>query len=211
MRPALLLLILPACFLAGGEPSTQPEADADTDADSDGDVDADTDTDTDPATADDSWYVFKSSGVYTGNLATAAGVVDGVEGADLLCASAAAGAGLPGTFEAWISAPGVSAIGRVPAAAGPWVLTDGEVAFPNASGFVSTPTTDIVVDEREEPHYGRVWTGTLAGGQPSGVDCDGWTSNDLEGTVGDGEGATWTDIDDTICSSGRSLICYRAR
>ncbi len=136
----------------------------------------------DPGTCscDNSKLVFVTSQSFTGALG-------GVVGADATCASLASIAGLPGTYQAWLS----DYSGNSPAtrfttqSTGPYKLKDGTVVAANwaalTSGVLANP---INLTELGLPPGGdtRVWTNTHYSGQMDGggitfnTTCGGWTT-----------------------------------
>jgi hypothetical protein len=163
--------------------------------------------------------VFVTSASYSGNLAAAAGVSDGLAGGDKLCNSAAIGGGVGGTWKAWLSSSTVSAIDRI-ADVGPWYLTNGRLAFRNKAQLTTDPLTAIEVDEG-----GRlvgagvwtgtegVWTGTASGGQRASTTCVSWTSDSSTsfGTLGINYSpdSSWTDGSPPwSCETPFHLYCF---
>lgn len=151
--------------------------------------------------------MFVTSLAFTGNLG-------GQAGADAKCATAAAAGGKAGTFKAWLSTAGSSALSRF-TVEGPWEqrsTSSGNIAtFHNRANLQTTPRANIVVDEqgRDTPAY--FWTGTAAGGASTGQDCAGWTSPSTSATGGYGNGAaastTWTADGVTGCDTTLPLLC----
>lgn len=123
--------------------------------------------------------VFVSSTTYRGALG-------GLAGADATCQALASGAGLPGTFKAWLSDSTASAGERLSHSPDPYVRTDGVRIAADWSDLVSPPLAQpINVDEHGAtlPPDGNfystayVWTGTLPDGRGVGPwNCDEWTS-----------------------------------
>ena len=73
----------------------------------------------------------------------------------------------------------------------------------------STPAVDIGYDERGAVRPGFFWTGTEGGGRRSPFHCDRWTwgGSGESGTVGDGDGANWTENDELSCNTSLPLLC----
>ena len=135
-----------------------------------------------------------TSKTFTGDLKTAGHGATGIEGADNLCAEAAAAGGLGGSWFAWIStrerdvyqalAPNTS-----------YSLLNGERAFrPNNPSIIH----EIDIDERGltlpplgQYIYPKAWTGTMRKGRRMG-DCNdssgacGKTCQDFTTTSGQG-------------------------
>jgi hypothetical protein len=139
--------------------------------------------------------MFVTSSTYSPNLG-------GFAGADHICASAAAGVGLPGTFVAWLSTSTVDAPSRLGSARG-WVRTDGmpfaDTVGDLTSGHVLYPPE---YDEYAEPvgdPYAYTMTGTHGDGtHAAGQTCGDWTSSasGFTALVGSGWGGafSWTEM-----------------
>lgn len=162
--------------------------------------------------------VFVTSAVFTGDLKTAGAGVDGVDGANNLCQAAAdeASSIVPaGTYLAWISDSSVNSPDANFLKSGlPYVLPNGTAV---ASDY--TDLTDgsllhgISVTERGSFKTGFAWTGTSAGGTPSGNHCDGWASSTGRdrGTTGAARSdivtSDWSSFSSIPCSIEASLYC----
>lgn len=111
-------------------------------------------------------HVFTTSTVYDRDLRAAAGSDDGISGADWICAQAAAGANLQGTWVAWISDVGHDAIDRIQDL-GPWYLMNETRAFNNKANLATTPLVPIDITEHglPVPVNDCVWTNTAVGGR----------------------------------------------
>lgn len=109
--------------------------------------------------------VFISSGKWTANLG-------GVSGADSLCQSAAAAAGLGGKWMAWVSTSTSSPKTRFVHSAVPWQLLDGTVIANDWADLTSGSLEHNI--DRDENNVPVVWSGSLMTGIT-------WTS-----TYGDG-------------------------
>lgn len=156
-------------------------------------------------------YIFTTSASGAGAFeewaaATGSGLV-GMDAADLVCQSAASGAGLPnaGTYVAWISdsqndaycrAHGLygtkdddcGASGGLPTTAGPWLRTDGQLFGGDLPGIVDDGEVyrPVELDANGSPVFfpQRVWTGTSPDGTSDGFNCTDWTT----ASSGDGSG-----------------------
>ncbi len=151
--------------------------------------------------------------------------MDGVDGADRLCATAALAAALGGTWKAWISSSTENAYARI-ADVSPWYLVDRRTkVFDNKTGLLQGslkigPLVDISTNE-----FGGVnspvntWTGTKVAGVPSptvsGFTCNNWTNNQpiggYEGLVGIGISfnvSWWTDSATNPCKIHNRLFCF---
>lgn len=162
----------------------------------------------------DARIVFVSSVAVNGNLG-------GVEGADLFCQALASGAGLPGTFHAWVSLTTNHASSRITHATVPYVvlvdgmpgnvvaddwtdLTDGTLDAP----IVRTETGQLVTQD-------YAWTNTVAAGDaPHDLfTCAGWTSSDggENGIVGSTTSAdvSWAFSIYRGCDALHSVYCVQ--
>jgi hypothetical protein len=132
----------------------------------------------------------------------------GLAGADSTCNTLAQGAGLTGTYVAWLSTGSVAASSRVSQVGGPFVLRDGAVVASDWAGLTSGNLAHII-NENESgvmpstsatacAHADAVWTNTSIGGGSATAsgDCMGWTSSDpsLSSYIGtwQGGGISWT-------------------
>lgn len=158
-------------------------------------------------------FVTKQGSVLSGGLAEA----------DDICQSAAATAGLPGVYRAWLSTSTVSAKDRVTHKQMlPIRRLDNQAVVTSAADLVSGGLlVPIAVSEAGEPlplmpsctKESAVWTGTLANGEPNAdTNCGDWTT-----TMG-GAGAagflaktdvSWTDAGCAVaCDGGLHLYCF---
>jgi hypothetical protein len=132
--------------------------------------------------------------------------------ADASCANAAASAGLPGTFVAWISDAGTNAIDRLAGSRG-WVRTDGQPLADTPNSLVAGALFNpLVLDEHgiaistSDP----VWTGTGPDGHLAS-DCNEWTTDSA--TIGyageDLPSFTAAEESQVICGSAQAhLYCF---
>jgi hypothetical protein len=121
--------------------------------------------------------VFVTSGQYTGDLG-------GLAGADVICQSTAEGAGLTGTYKAWLSDSTQGAAARMTHSMAAYVTLQGDVIAADwddlVDGQIAHP---IDVDETGASSIALVWTGTDVDGSPFpwGVgpatdrQCSNWT------------------------------------
>jgi hypothetical protein len=143
------------------------------------------------------------------------GLIGGLSGADAICNARAAAAELPGTFVAWLSAPGCtagacSAEQRLGSARG-WVRKDG---LPFAASVADIVAGKIlyppILDEwGSQVGTEGVATGTGANGQAKGGNCGNWGSVDGNFMSGLPHSGTevWTDAGEVPCS-GDSVRLY---
>jgi hypothetical protein len=154
--------------------------------------------------------VFVTSSQYDGDLAR-------LGGGDKLCQQIATDARLGGTWKAWLSIGGVSAVDRISDVA-PWFLIDGVTkVFATKAQLRARPTVIINQDESgmiidpmiTAPRDLVVETGTRNGGL-SGADCGAWTNTGM-GTYGFLDlPEYWTEYADGICDIGsnKRLYCF---
>ena len=90
--------------------------------------------------------VFVTSSTFKGDLRTAGGGSDGLDGGDRLCNMAAASGKLGATFTAWLSSSSTDALSRI-AGSGPWQRTDGSPAFADRSALAASPAVNVDKDE----------------------------------------------------------------
>jgi hypothetical protein len=149
---------------------------------------------------------------------------------DTICASAAFGAALGGSWKAWLSSSSTSASSRLEHAAVPYELLDGTILAANWTELVSGSLRHPIDRDEHDTlvpwsstsgaYSGMAWTGTLgdgsyAGGQSTASSCADWTSGSANGVIGgpldlDGGpvGSNWTQFFATICSQVASLYCF---
>ena len=121
--------------------------------------------------------MFATSTRHTGNLG-------GLAGAHAICQQLAAGAGLTGTYRAWLSDALSGPASTMVHSSVPYVLVGGERIADNWADLTDG-SIEHAIDRDEhgrqldpEPFVcegGEVWTNTTAAGSPSGLnDCLGW-------------------------------------
>lgn len=131
------------------------------------------------------YRVFVTKSRFFGDLKTAGGGADGLEGADNLCVRAASDGGLGGGtgWKAWVSTTVKSAGERI-IDRSPWYLVDrSTVAFPTFVALSSPPLHRIDQNETGGTSLtgtgaltNRVWTGTTNGGVLApGKNCSDWS------------------------------------
>lgn len=129
------------------------------------------------------YRVFVTKTRYFGDLKTAGGGADGLEGADNLCTKAATEANLGGTWKAWVSTTAKNAGERI-VDRSPWYLVDKTtLVFQDFAGLQSPPLHRIDQNETGStsltgtgPLTNRVWTGTTNGGVLApGKNCNDWS------------------------------------
>jgi hypothetical protein len=160
--------------------------------------------------------VFVSSGRFTANLG-------GLSGADAKCQSAATAAGLPGTYQAWLSDYSTGAATRfMTRSATPYRRVDGALVASNWADLTDgTLANAISIDETGAPtSLGLVWTNTSASGTPLSTGptgtCSNWTFGGAPSPGGGRRGAalatnfTWTDaISEAVCFLQLNLYCFQ--
>lgn len=141
--------------------------------------------------------VFVTASGYVGNLVQAAKAIDssftgdGLAAADRICKAEAASAG-GGSYKAWISVTGTSALDRF-TDKGSRVSTTGVLVL-DALG--KPPIVAVPGPDGKTPGGERlVWTGTLSSGVAATANCDGWTSGILVAIAGDASATdkNWTE------------------
>jgi len=198
MNLVLLMALLSLAACASSE--ANDVADAGTDAGADAGTDAGTDAGVSER------RVFVTSTTQTASLG-------GIDGADALCASQAAEAGLSGEFKAWLSTVDSPVADRFVRSTQPYVLVDGTRIADDWDDLTDRTIQAIInLDASSTPRGDDVWTGTL----PSGLsymetDCDGFTS----GTTGSALCGTtqsinagWTASQVPRCDTPLRLYCF---
>lgn len=155
--------------------------------------------------------VFRTATTLGGNLG-------GLTGADGICATAAAGAGLPGVFKAVLSDATTHAVDRF-SIRYPVITTNGKVIA--SANFWSQNPENGGAASIGPSSTDFVWTGTQPGGVRSTDTCRSWTS-DAAGDLGRQGQASATDYytcprgslgpsvfncGSTSCTTGRALLC----
>ena len=166
--------------------------------------------------------VFITAATFHGDLKTQGAGSDGVDGADRLCANAAASAGLDGTWVAWVSSADVDALTRL-AEDGRWVLLDGSTEVFASRGtiqFGPLHAIDLAESGVTLPAGELVWTNTDSLGRNSTAGqnnaCDDWSAQTGLAAVGvlfdpdfGGPGLSWTDTKQPRgCGSEYHLYCF---
>lgn len=147
--------------------------------------------------------------------ATPTGAMGGLSGADAICQSLAAAAGLPGTYLAWLSDASSSPRSRFTQATVPYVLADGQAIADSWSDLTiglglnrllnqtetGTALNDGIID---------VWTNSTSQGFARAYHCEGWTSTTTTGWFGNAESTNnWSDEGTRACGSGARLYCFQ--
>jgi len=135
--------------------------------------------------------------------------------ADTVCQNIATGAGLTGTFVAWLSDANSSAVARLGAARG-FVRIDGQPFADQVSDVTAGKIWNpLRVDEHGNPISGTttVWTGTDRDGTVAAGTCVNWTSvlTTDAGLTGRTEGGpvSWTARGNSGCGATRRLYCFQ--
>ncbi len=167
--------------------------------------------------------VFITSGDYSANLG-------GLSGADGICNSVATGAGLSGTWAAWLSSSTVNAASRITHAIVPYQLLDGTVVALDWT-VLTSGTLQNAIDRDEHgalvpynstttPFTGVAWTGTAPDGtwltgcnSSSGCTCLDWTvgTDASAGSFGldSMTNSSWTEENYAyVCGQQYSLYCF---
>jgi hypothetical protein len=152
-------------------------------------------------------YVFVTSRTF-------APIFASLDEADGHCRDAAASAGLPGAFRAWLSTTATNARDRLAGARG-WIRPDGapfvDTREDLLGGKIFSPA---LLDEHGREVRGTahpVVTGTTASGVLAlGANCNDWRDGAGTATAGTNEGTTtiWTDFSRVPCDAMARLICF---
>ena len=148
---------------------------------------------------------FVTSTTHTGNLG-------GLTGADAICRTRAAAAGLAGTYRAWLSTSTTNAISRLGSARG-WVRTDGQPVVDSLADLTSGKMIyPLRVDENgDDVGHGLVFTGTKADGTLGTLgSCANWTSTASDGGVGvtGGLHALFSSFGGLGCTGMARIYCF---
>ena len=160
-----------------------------------------------PSLAPDRKRVFVTSTTYSGALG-------GLDGADMYCQTAATEAGLPGTFQAWLSYGSSNAIDRT-ADVGPWYSTGDTQVFASKADLAGDPQTEILDEHGGYPQsLAGAWTGSDSQGNATADTCEGWTNatGDVSATTGIvlGGELTWGGGNAPLpCSAHAPLLCFQ--
>ena len=158
--------------------------------------------------------VFLSSIRYAGNLG-------GLSGADAKCQGLADAAGLPGSYQAWLSDSTSSPSSRFVPSTGPYQLINGTTIAANFTDLVDgTLLAPINVTETGGGVGSSevTWTHTLStgnGGGDADSHCANWSSS-APVAAGDYGHATqlgqeWTFVSEASCSNFFHLYCFQQR
>lgn len=178
-------------------------------------VDTDADVDTDEPDVGGTKVLFLTALEYDGDLTGATGIADPHAAGDSICQSAAASAGLSGTFRVWLSTADKDAIDHI-AGDGPWVLPrDGEQVFASKAGIPGGPRREI-----DEDVFGAflpgsesyVWSATDTFGRHAGPDCAAWSTANrnsfgMAGRTHDQQ--DWTEDSAFGCDADMRLLCFQ--
>ncbi len=155
------------------------------------------------ACRDQAMRLFVTRGVYAGELDQGQ--------AKAKCESAAAAAGLSGSWAPWLAYPTQA---PVFADVGPWYATDGTtLLFSNRAQLGGFPSAPIALDELGEavPSGSEVWTGLTVSFGVTDHDCAHWglDSHYWYGTFGTTHttAQAWTDAGFGYCDVKRHLYC----
>jgi hypothetical protein len=155
---------------------------------------------------------FVTSQTYTGNLG-------GIAGAQALCSQLAAAAGLPGTFDAWLSTEASSPNTRFVRHTGPYVRVDGT---PVAWSYLDLTDGHLFEALRMDENGDLIgesdlaWTATTAGGDYQQTtlldDCSNWTNGAGFGNAIAGrtfwQDINWTNYFNAPCGTPQHLYCF---
>jgi hypothetical protein len=151
--------------------------------------------------------VFVTSTTYSGALGS-------VWAADAQCHAAAAAAGLPGVYHAWLSNGTNDAYDHVVDVA-PWYTTSDVVAFAAKTDLRGAPAAQLLDENGGYPDPAALgaWSGSNSDGVSSGEDCDQWTNagGDVRATLGSAlSDTTWGGGGALLaCNAKAPLICFQ--
>jgi hypothetical protein len=162
----------------------------------------------DPPVVPKTKTVFRTSTVFSMNLG-------GVAAADNICAAHATSAGLSGTFKAWLSDSTSSPLSSFTQSTDPYVLVDGTVVANDWADLTDgTIATGIALDENGVSLKTNVATGTKNNGNPTGVDCQDWTTTAKRELFTNGTSTytgapnPWSDARQSSCLQKAALYCF---
>jgi len=140
----------------------------------------------------------------------------GLSQGDAICQNAAQGAGLGGTWMAWLSTGQTSAASRLEHATVPYKLVTGTTVA--SDWTVLTGGTLAHAIDRDETGAldatATVATGTTASGGSASGNCNGWTSKTSSFSEAAGEttaqatDSSWTDAFSYVCSGATLVSLY---
>jgi len=137
---------------------------------------------------------------------------EGIAAADALCNDEAKDF-LSGTFAAYLSTDGDSALARI--GEGPWYVRTTLLGTKDDLAHDTLRTPILSVTGKSPGKGTQVWTGTVSGGTASttaAATCRSWTSNAStdEATIGqlDYPNAGWTASDTVTCQGFHSVYCF---
>lgn len=159
--------------------------------------------------------VFVTSNTYSGRLG-------GLDGADYKCQLSAKGAGLSGTYKAWLSTITISAESRLTHSSGPYQLTNGRNIANNwtdlTDGYLLSPIDVTEFGSILPNKYENVWTSTSRNGGIYSLvgygqfDCQDWKSEltDHKGGIGStySVSPSWTESGFGYCQQLEHLFCF---
>lgn len=157
-------------------------------------------------------YVFVTKLRYSGDL-------DGLGGADTTCTTVAGAAGLPGSYQAWLSDDTGSPSTRMSRSALPYYLVNGIKVAEDWAGLTSgNLLAPIGITEiGDQVRVTFTWTNTRPDGTllDASDDCDNWTTGSTpdgpSGRLGGSyeSNSRWTQMDELSCSFPAHLYCFQ--
>lgn len=151
------------------------------------------------------------------------GDLGGLDGGDDKCQAEAEGAGLTGTYRAWLSEGTSGPLDRFELSTFPYQRPDGEIVANSWNDLVDGGTDlgaalEVTLDGMSPPVVRQqicnegVWSNVPVTGDtgPTTGHCDGWTNADSTGRVGqfNQTGSAWTWWCEVDCDSLRPLYCF---
>ncbi len=149
-------------------------------------------------------HVFATSTLHAGDLG-------GLSGADAVCNTRAAAAGLSGEYVAYLSIAGTHALDRLGTARG-WQRRDGRPFAIDRDGLAAGRVLyPVALDEHGGDAPGEVWTATAGGRHDASGACDRWTSRDAADRAGAGDTrggpVSFSASGTGACDVPRRLLC----
>ncbi|MFC1753069.1 DUF1554 domain-containing protein [Thermoproteota archaeon] len=148
---------------------------------------------------------------------TSSGNIGGLSAADSKCNEAAAAAGLPGTYAAWLSDSTTSAASRVLNSDQPYYLPDGTTKVANSMSSLLLGTILNKINKfasGENSNIPYIWTNTKPDGTAYSTSntCNNWASTTGEARYGRTyyDDDRWTSENDMQCSYFASFYCFPA-
>jgi hypothetical protein len=151
-------------------------------------------------------YEFRDGRVAFFVAAVGNGNLGGLAGADAICAAAAAGLSLPGSYLAWLADGSTDPASRFNQSTGPYIRPDGTQIADDWADL-----TDGTLDAPITTSGSLAWTNVATDGTAKGAShCSNWTGTTGSAPIGfpTSSGGQWTDAGTHVCSAGAGLYCF---